>query len=72
MEPRGFLTRLLECAFIFALSAWLIRTAVCYLSEVWPALTALAIIAFFYPYRLAYIQALAGYGTMVGKKRSGL
>lgn len=27
---------------------------------------------FFYPYRLAYIQALAGYGTMVGKKRSGL
>jgi len=47
LEPRGFLTRLLECAFIFALSAWLIRTAVCYLSEVWPALTALAIIAFF-------------------------
>ncbi len=24
------------------------------------------------PYWLAYIQALAGYGTMVGKKRSGL
>lgn len=24
------------------------------------------------PYLLAYIQALAGYGTMVGKKRSGL
>lgn len=45
MEPRGFLTRLLECAFIFALSAWLIKTAVRYLEEVWPALTALAIIA---------------------------
>lgn len=24
------------------------------------------------PHWLAYIQALAGYGTMVGKKRSGL
>ncbi len=46
MEPRGFLTRLLECAFIFALSAWLIKTAVRYLTEVWPALATLAIIAF--------------------------
>lgn len=27
---------------------------------------------FYRPYMLAYIQALAGYGTMVGKKRSGL
>ncbi len=27
---------------------------------------------FSYPHWLAYIQALAGYGTMVGKKRSGL
>lgn len=27
---------------------------------------------FYRPHWLAYIQALAGYGTMVGKKRSGL
>lgn len=27
---------------------------------------------FYRPRWLAYIQALAGYGTMVGKKRSGL
>lgn len=27
---------------------------------------------FYLPRWLAYIQALAGYGTMVGKKRSGL
>lgn len=27
---------------------------------------------FYRPRCLAYIQALAGYGTMVGKKRSGL
>ncbi len=26
----------------------------------------------YFPHWLAYIQALAGYGTMVGKKRSGL
>lgn len=45
MEPRGFLTRLLECAIIFALSAWLIKTAVRYLEEVWPALAAIAVIA---------------------------
>lgn len=46
MEPRGFLTRLLECAFIFALSSWLIKTAVRYLTEVWPALAVIAIITF--------------------------
>lgn len=46
MEPKGFLTRLLECAFIFALSAWLIRTAVRYLEEVWPMLLLLAILSF--------------------------
>lgn len=27
---------------------------------------------FYRPHWLAYIQTLAGYGTMVGKKRSGL
>lgn len=43
MEPKGFLTRLLECAFIFDLSAWLIKTAVRYLEEVWPALSIIAI-----------------------------
>ncbi|WP_304818086.1 hypothetical protein [Faecalibaculum rodentium] len=45
MEPRGFLTRLLECAFLFAFSAWLIRTAVRCLIEVWPVLAVIAILA---------------------------
>lgn len=45
MEPRGFLTRFLECAFIFALSAWLIRSAARYLEEAWPVLLLLAGIA---------------------------
>jgi len=45
LEPKGFLTRLLECAFLFALSTWLIKTAVRYLGEVWPALAVIAAIA---------------------------
>lgn len=44
MEPRNFITRLLEAAFMLAVSAFLIRTAVRWILEVWPALLTIALI----------------------------
>ena len=42
MEPKGFLTKLLECAIILVVSSYLIRLAVCYITQVWPALVIIA------------------------------
>lgn len=41
-QPKRWLERLLEAAIIFALSAYLIKLAVCYLSQVWPTLVIIA------------------------------
>lgn len=41
-QPKRWLERLLEAAIIFALSAYLIKLAVCFLSQVWPALVVIA------------------------------
>lgn len=42
--PKGLITRILELACLFALSAFLIRLGVYYLLEVWPYLLIIAII----------------------------
>ena len=42
MEPKSFLTKLLECAIILVVSSYLIRLAVCYITQVWPALVIIA------------------------------
>ena len=41
-QPRRWLERLLEAAIIFALSAYLIKLAVCYIAQIWPALVIIA------------------------------
>ena len=33
--PKTFFQRLVESAFMFALAAWLVRTGICLLQEVW-------------------------------------
>ena len=33
--PKGFFERLVESAFLFALAAWLVRTGICFLQDVW-------------------------------------
>ena len=33
--PMGFFQRLVESAFLFALAAWLVRTGICFLQDVW-------------------------------------
>lgn len=33
--PKTFFQRLVESAFLFALAAWLVRTGICLLQEVW-------------------------------------
>ena len=33
--PKSFFQRLVESAFLFALAAWLVRTGVCFLQDVW-------------------------------------
>ena len=43
-SPKGLITRLLELAFMLALSAYLIRTAAYWIQEVWPILLTIAII----------------------------
>lgn len=32
---KGFFQRLLEATFMFAASAWLVRTGICFLQDVW-------------------------------------
>ena len=33
--PKSFFQRLVESAFLFALAAWLVRTGICFLKDVW-------------------------------------
>jgi len=33
--PKSFFHRLVESAFLFALAAWLVRTGICFLQDVW-------------------------------------
>lgn len=42
--PRNLITRILESAFMLALAAFLIKTAVGWLLEIWPVLLAIALI----------------------------
>lgn len=44
MEPKSFISRLLECAFLFLLSIILIRMGIDILTEIWPALAIIAVI----------------------------
>ena len=44
MQPKNLLTLILESAFLFFLSAFLIRMAVNILIEIWPALLITAIV----------------------------
>ncbi len=44
MQPKNLLTLMLESAFLFFLSAFLIRMAVNILTEIWPALLVIAIV----------------------------
>ena len=44
-QPKKFITRILEFAALFALSAFLFRLAVCYILQIWPVLIILAVVA---------------------------
>ena len=33
--PKSFFTSLVEAAFLFALAAWLVRTGICLIQQVW-------------------------------------
>lgn len=44
MDPKNLITRMLEAAFMLAVSAFLIRTAACWILEVWPVLLTIALI----------------------------
>jgi hypothetical protein len=41
-RPKKLITRILEFAALFALSAFLLRLAACYILSVWPVLVTLA------------------------------
>ena len=43
--PKGFFQRLAESAFLFALAAWLVRTGIRFLQDVWGMIILLAGIA---------------------------
>ena len=43
-QPKKLITRILEFAGLFALSAFLLRLAVCYILEIWPVLLIIAIV----------------------------
>lgn len=43
---KSFITRLLECAFLFLLSVILIQMGIDILAEIWPALAIIAIVVF--------------------------
>ena len=42
--PKKLITRILEFAFMLALSAFLINTAACWILEVWPILAVIALL----------------------------
>ncbi|WP_251390950.1 hypothetical protein [Mediterraneibacter agrestimuris] len=42
--PRNLITRILEAAFMLALAAFLIKTAVGWILEIWPVLFAIAMV----------------------------
>ena len=42
MEPKSILSRLLEMAFLFVVTAWLLKAGVCILLEIWPVLAVIA------------------------------
>lgn len=44
MYPKNLITQILEAAFMLALAAFLIKTAVGWILEIWPVLLAIAII----------------------------
>lgn len=44
MYPKNLITQILEFAFMLALAAFLIRTAVGWILEIWPVLLTIAII----------------------------
>ena len=54
MEPKSFISRLLECAFLFLLSVILIRMGIDILTEIWPALAIIAaiLLAFVIAFRI--------------------
>ena len=41
MAPRSLISRLVEFAFLFALSVWLIKQGITYLLSIWPVLAVL-------------------------------
>lgn len=43
--PKGFFTRLVEAAFLFALAAWLVRVGICLIQQVWVWIVVLVVIA---------------------------
>ncbi len=43
-KPKKLITRILEFAGLFALSAFLLKLAVCYILDIWPVLLIIAII----------------------------
>ena len=45
IPPRGIFSRLVESAFLFALAAWLVRTGICLLRDVWVWIVILAALA---------------------------
>lgn len=45
VPQKGYFTRLLEAAFLFALSAWLVRIGVGFIEDVWGWLILLVVIA---------------------------
>lgn len=44
MYPKNLITQILEAAFMLALAAFLIKTAVGWILEIWPVLLVIAII----------------------------
>lgn len=43
--PKSFFTSLVEAAFLFALAAWLVRTGICLIQQVWVWIVVLVVIA---------------------------
>lgn len=43
-QPKSLLTRFVEGAFLFALTAWLLKLGFCYLSKIWVPLVILAVL----------------------------
>ena len=47
MAPRSLISRLVEFAFLFALSGWLLKRGITYLLSIWPVLAVLGGIMLF-------------------------